>query len=253
MNERKHFLQFKYIAKTIIYLLFAIIIWNISKSFSTFRFIYIILMVIILAVTIFYDYLKYNIELIMGMVAEANNHLDTIVLIKKVENLDKINGVKNSLILPKALLFLDSNNPEGALEFVEKNENFMRSQLDYLLILKYTIFKSYTMLEDQDKAITAYQDLLKLKEENMKNKRMKLLFNWQQIEALYELQIKNYKRCKNLYNACDISKYNQRELLQYYFEIKCLAIKTNDRPLFNKCHDEMDKINSSSPLNIEWR
>lgn len=87
----------------------------------------------------------------------------------------------------------------------------------------------------------------KFKEVNMKNKRMKLLFNWQQIETLYELQIKNYKRCKNLYNACDISKYNQRELLQYYFEIKCLAIKTNDRPLFNKCHDEMDKINSSSP------
>lgn len=253
MKQRTTFLKVKYSLKIVLYISFIVIVMNIAMTLGAYRNFYLAFILIILAIALLYDYLKYQIEYVMIMLAEANNVDDIQNQINIIKKRDLFKGVENSLILPQLFLYLDQNKPQSALDYLEEHQKFLKSKLDYLLIYRTIHFKVHVMLNQHDQAIIAYQKLIKLKDTNLKNKKMKLLFNWDQIEALYNFELKKYKRSRNLYNRIDITHFNKREMLHYYYEQKILSIKSNDKQLFLSLSEKMSSINRQSPLNIEWR
>lgn len=248
MKVRSKMLNIKYLSKTLIYILFILATKQIVKFSDLSPVILWAIAIIVIMMDLFYSYLKYQTEMIMILLAEANDTHDINKRIKHIENIDLFKGMKNSLVIPKILLAFDTNNPQEVLNITKEHEHFLKSSLDYLLILRHSNFKALAMLEDNEAAKEAYKELLKLKDTNIKNKDMKLLFNWDQIESLYQYTLKKYTFSLKLYDKVDTTRYNQREKLQYYFEKYNVAQKLNNQKLIDQIHQEIKNINPTTNL-----
>lgn len=242
MKNRMIVLRIKFLSRIILYSLFLYATKLIINHNST-KTIYIIIASVALLINLYYDYLKYKTEKVMALLAEAQDPLIIKNNIDRIIKYDIAKGMVNSLIIPKILLAFDSNNPQEVLSIIEKNDKFLRSKLDYLLIRRYSCFKAYFLLGESQLANDAFYELQKLKDTNIKNKQMKLLFNWKQIDALYEMNNDNFKFSKKLYAQVDLKNFNKRERVQYYFENLILSNKMNNK------HDSLKFENKIKELN----
>lgn len=240
------------IIMTLVFIAFIFISINsIMQQESIFmKFVIAIIAIIVLGVSVFYEFLKLKYSQLQKSLVSASNHQETLQLRNQLVSLDKVKGMKDSVTLFDVLFLLDQNKPQEVLNLIDENEKLFKSSLDALLIKRHSIFKAYQLLGNRTQSKKAYQELEKLKETNLnKAKKMNLLYNWQQIEALntfYNQQ--DYQKALKQYQSIDTSKYNPRELIHLYSEYKELAKRINNKELVNELNSKIIAINPSSPF-----
>ncbi len=206
--------------------------------------------VIVLVITIYYDYLKRQYYQLQQALILSKNNGETLKLRDEFIKKDYFKGFKDSIILFDVLFSLDENMPQKTLQLLEENDRFFRSSLDMLLVKRYSTFKAYTLLNNRSQAKKAYDELLKLKDTNLnKSKKMNLLYNWDQIEALnIGFNLHKFRQAIQLYNQLDDSKMNNRELLHLNVEKRMFGQQLNDLAVVNLANGVINSISEDSPF-----
>lgn len=198
--------------------------------------------IIVLFFTWFYEYLKHLYTQAQYSLVSAQNPQDIHQKINHIKKLDKVGGMKDSLVTLETLLALDENNPQKAIDLINNNEKLFKANPDLLLIKKHSLFKAYTLLNNKTQAKKAYQELEALKQTNFKKNKMNLLYNWDQIEALAQGYLLNKSdKALNKYKKLDTTRYNPRELVQMYHEMNQITQSHQYSSL-------IESINPNSPF-----
>lgn len=245
-NKLKPYLQI------ILYLLFIGIAANaiLSTSSLIMKGFIAVFSVIVLAITIYYDYLKRQYYELQKALIMSESVIATQTLRDGFIKKDTFKGFKDSILLFDVLFSLDNNQPELTLQLLEENDRFFRSSLDMLLVKKYSAFKAYTLLENRSQSKKAYDELVKLRETNLnKSKKMNLLYNWDQIEALnLGFNLHKYSQALKLYNQVNTSKMNNRELLHLNVEKRWIGKQLNEVNVINEANLAINSISIDSPF-----
>lgn len=205
---------------------------------------------IVFIISAFYEYLKIKFTDLQKSLVTAKNIAQTE---EKRDNLNKLDfkrGMKDSITLFDVLFTLDKNQPQQTLNVLKENEPLFKVNLDNLLIKRYSTFKAYTLLNNRTQAKAAYHELSKLKETNLnKAKRMSLLYNWQQIEALNTyFNQQDYKKAIKMYNDIDTSNMNPRELLHLNVEKREVAKHLRNQQIIDETNSVINSISDDSPF-----
>lgn len=247
--------KIRWIVMTLVFLAFIFISISIVNSQETIvmKVLTSLVALVVLSITLFYEYLKHKYEKLQLLLIKSENIAEIEAAKNELVSLDKLNGLKDSITLFNVLYSLDKNKPLETLSLINENEKLFKSNLDALLIKRYSTFKAYQLLDNKTKAKKAYQELIKLKETNFKQtNKMNLLYNWDQIEALHLSYIKqDYQKALKLYNSIDTSKMNPREILHLNVEKRFIAIKTRNIDLLNKTNKIIKDISTDSPFREE--
>lgn len=212
-----------------------------------------IIATIVVFVTIYYEYLKVRYTYLQKSLVTANSISETQQLRDNFVKLDKFKGMKDSITLFDVLFSLDNNQPEMTLQILEDNEKFFKSNLDMILVKRFSTFKAMTLLNNKTKSKKAYQELLKLKETNLnKSKKMNLLYNWDQINAMnLGYNSNDANKAIKIFKQLDTSKMNPRELLHLNVEIREMARRIKDNALYQQADNVIKSISVDSPFRGE--
>ncbi|MCI5772930.1 MAG: hypothetical protein MR210_00015 [Erysipelotrichaceae bacterium] len=141
-------------------------------------------------------------------------------LIKK----DKLHNYQKSLLIFDTLYNLDCDQHQKNIDLLQANQRFFQGSLDYLLIRNYTYFISYYYLNNRSLLKTYYDKLLHLKDAKIKGQKVSPLYNWDLLEAIYQLALKNYRKSHTFFKNTDTTNLNNRELALYHLEYgRCLC------------------------------
>lgn len=200
---------------------------------------YSLLSSIILSISIYAKYLR---SIYVKLIKALNFECDIIKaaeLKEKLFNKDIFKNYKNSILIFDTLYNLDQGKYHENIELLKQNQKFFKGSLDYLLIRNYTYFISCYYLKKRNEVYEYYQQLQQLKGAKIKGKKINPLYNWELIDAIYFLTLKEDKKANKAFQAIDPVYFNNRELAFYYLEFgRCLMRlnKVNEaKKCFNQC------------------
>ena len=142
----------------------------------------------------------------------------------KILKFDLFKSYTQTLKIMETLLLIDENKAEECLTFLEDNEKLFKQNLDYLLIRNYSAFKAYFMIDNKSKVKKFYPEVTKLKGAKIKGSKVSPLYSWEEIDAVYYLSSKDYKKSRNAFESAHLGNMNSRELSHFYYEFALLAI-----------------------------
>lgn len=210
---------------------FIFFIFSVYQIFQTdnltHKILYAVFSILILGIALYSEYLKHLYKKAIYKIAfdcdpiQAENQMND--LLKK----DFFKAYKNEKIIFDTLVYVDQNEFQACLDHLEKNYEFFHASLDQLLIYHFNVFYCSWQLNDIDKAIDEYNKMLRMKNKKTKGAKANALYNWEYIEALYQLARKEYKQSYNAFKKVNITNMNPRELVQYhtYFAQVCAILK----------------------------
>lgn len=240
------------ILKVLLYLCFVVIYLNffLGTQDIVMRILYTGVMIIVVAFNLLYDCLKYWYQQLQKAFTIDCDLEKATFYRNKILKYDLLKGMRDSLALSDILMSLDANQPEAILELLDIHQKLLHTTLDYLYISHHSQFKAYTLLNNRTQAQKAYQQLVKLKEvsQRQRNRQISPLYNWYQIDGLYDYIQKDYKKSLAKYKQCNLAQMNPREQLHYHHELAHVyrSLKQNDQVLIQI--EAMKEIASTSPL-----
>lgn len=248
----KGYQKIRWVVMLFIILAFVFITYNtiIHQESLAMKIFVFVVAVIVIGVTLFYEYLKKKYTDLQKSLVTAHSIKETQALRDELVKLDKVNGMKDSIALFDVLFSLDKNQPEETLRLLDQNDKFFRSNLDMILVRRFSTFKAYTLINNRTQTKKAVQELYKLKETNLnQSKKMSLLYNWDQIEAMNLGYAQNDPRkALKVYQSMDTSKMNPRELLHLNVEIREMAHRIKDEGLITETNEVINSISIDSPF-----
>lgn len=142
---------------------------------------------------------------------------------------DFFKSYKQTLFIFDTLYYQDLHKPDTCIEILEAHDHMFRSSLDYLLIRNYTYFYSYYKLGNRTKVKAYYPEVMKMKGAKIKGSKVKPLYNWDYIEAIYLYMMKDYKKSLKAFCNVNLKNFNNRELAQYYHDYGKLYLQLQDK------------------------
>lgn len=193
----------------------------------------------VLAITIYFDYLKRLYEkMIYRLTADCNIELAEKAKQKLLQK-DFVHGFRKSLQLFDALLLLDKGQYQACLNHLETHKQLFHGTIDYLFISYHTQLHCCYFLNDKEQSEYVYQKLQELKQTNPKKYRA--LFSWDEIDGVYYLTQERNKKSIQAFQKVNAALLNPRETTYlYYMEAQAhLALKEQQKAseLLTQVHD----------------
>lgn len=244
--------KLKPLFKVMLYLFFIFIMINIALAYESLwmRIFVIATMLVVIAFNLLFDHLRGLLEK-MQIALTIDCDLEEVEGLRtKFKQTDLLRGMKNDLLLFDVLYLLDQNRPEEVIALINSKEKFFSGQLDYLFIKYHSLLKAYSLLHDKEKANESYEAIDKLRQTSLrkKNKRMNLLYNWDQIDALHALVNHQFNQALQKYKACDTRNMNPRELLHFNYELGSVYKALSQSRKAHECFAEVRRISPKSPF-----
>ena len=201
-----------------------------AKFMST-KILFIILLIIILGVALYSEYLKHLYKKAIKTIAfdldpeKANDKFNT--LLKK----DVFHAYNNDKKIFDTLYYIDQMEYKKCLEHIEENTKFFHSTVDQLLIYHYTKFYCSFMLNDLECAKQEYNKLERMRNTKVKGAKVSPLFNWEFMDAIYLVSRKDYKQSLNVFKSVNTENMNPREKAQYSYQFAMLCNKIKEKSL----------------------
>lgn len=200
----------KFILSIIAYLLFAVL-WVSIIVFgqNTFqKWIIVVLFLLVLIGGVFVEYLKQKYHGALYALNFEMNPDKAEALFDELQTKDLFNGYKDTRILFDVQVALYRKEYDKALKIMANNEKFFRSNLQMLHIFQYTRLRCYVAKGDNKRAVEAYKQLQLI----AKQKRAPRIFSKEEIEALYQLAIKNKYSAYEKFKAVNMKNMNPKEM-----------------------------------------
>lgn len=211
----------------------------IQAEFISTKILFIILLIIILGISLYSEYLKHLYRKAIKTIAydlnpeKANEQFNE--LLKK----DVFHAYKNDKKIFDTLYYIDQMQYAKCLKHIEENSKFFHSTIDQLLIYHYTKFYCSFMLNDLECAKQEYNKLERMRNTKVKGAKVSPLFNWEFMDAVYLVSRKDYKQSLNVFKSVNTENMNPREKAQYYYQFGLLCNKIKEKHL---CENYKNKI-----------
>lgn len=242
----------KLILKVVMVIIFVYVFYNLIRKANNLpiKVFYTCFGTIILLGTLFYEYLKhiYN-KMIVALTIECDQ-IKYNQLKEKLIKLDIFKGFKQSFIISDTLYYIDCKNGDKLLDILNKNENFYRGNLDYLLIYQHSLFSAYCLLNNRSQAKKSFDSLNKLRQTNQRRRKkvMKLLYNWDEIDGQYQLYVHHDpKKALSYFNNVKTNKLNPRERVLLFSKMAIAYKQLNNYQQALKFEQEIKTYNANSP------
>ena len=237
----------------IFYLVFALFV--LTQAFKTDillnRILYILLLVLILGMALFSEYLKLLYERTIKTLAFDLDPQSAMQQYEHLNKLDKFKAYKNSKLIFDTLYFIDQMEYSRCLEHLEQNYKFFHASLDQLLIYHFTRFYCSFMTEDTETAKAEYQKLLRMKNAKSKGNKVSPLYNWEYLDALYQFARKEYKQSYNSFKTVNTANMNPREKVQYFMQFARVSSKLNKKNTMDENLCKIKEMNGKSKTCLE--
>lgn len=174
------------------------------------------ILVVFLGITLLHEYLTYQYRsAIYSLTKEANAQVGMQKL-KKLKKLDILKSYDVSIFMFKCLAFIDIADPLQTLSHVDQKDTPTSSK-DVTLMKAYALFRANIQLNNKTQTKKAYQKLIELKNLKIKGKSFSPLFSWNDIDAEYEIMMKDYKKALSFLNQAQEEFMNNREKAHHYY------------------------------------
>lgn len=225
----------------------------IKTDIFMYRVMYLVLLVVVLGMALFSEYLKLLYEKAIKTLAFDLDPKQALENYNHLTKLDKFKAYKNSKLIFDTLYYIDEMEYAKCLEHLKDNYKFFHASLDQLLIYHFTNFYCSFMVDDLDTAKAEYQKLLRMKNAKSKGNKVSPLYNWEFLDALYQFARKEYKQAYNSFKTVNTVNMNPREKVQYHMQFARLCNKINEKNATheNKCKIKMMNGKSKTCLDIE--
>ena len=232
----------------IFYALFALlIIYNIVNTNKTsYKIMYLILLIVILGFALYSEFLKHLYEKAIKQLAYDCNPKQATQTFDFLMTKDFAHAYRNSRILFDTLCAMDELNIETTKRLLATNDKFFHSTLDQLLIYHYSQFFIAFLSNDEATGKIEYQKIIRMKESKVKGMKVSPLFNWDQLDGMYQFMRQDIKQSINLLKKVDTTYMNPREMVQYH--AICVGIGTKAKDIsFTQSHlKQLNQINGTS-------
>lgn len=248
--KNKLILHYRDILLHIVYLIFAIFsIWQILNTDKlSSQILYGAIAVVFLGMAVYAEYLRHlyqkAIKILLFDVDPKRAEQQFQFLLKK----DFFHAYQNSKAIFDTLYYADEMDASGCLQTLEVHDRFFHGSLDQLLIYHYTRFFAYVLQRDQEQLTKEYAQLQKMKGTKIKGQKLSPLYNWDFIDALYQLSKKEYKKSLNTFNHVHTENMNNRELMHLYFFKGVLLMKMSQKKKAADCFKQAANNEGSSRM-----
>ena len=237
----------------IFYLVFAVFVLSqiVKTEVMLHRILYILLLVLVLGMALFSEYLKLLYEKAIKTIAFD---LDPELAMEKYDHLnklDKFKAYKNSKLIFDTLYYIDQMEYDKCLQHLQDNYKFFHASLDQLLIYHFTNFYCSFMTDDLETAKAEYQKLLRMKNAKSKGNKVSPLYNWEFLDAIYQFARKEYKQAYNSFKTVNTVNMNPREQVQYSMQFARLCKKINKTNTLDENLSKIKAMNGKSKTCLE--
>lgn len=218
----------------------------IQVEFISIKILFIILLVIILGVALYSEYLKRLYKKAIKTIAFDLDPEKANEQFKKLLNKDVFHAYNNDKKIFDTLYYIDQMQYKKCLEHIEDNSKFFHSSIDQLLIYHYTKFYCSFMSNDLKCAKQEYNKLERMRNTKVKGARVSPLFNWEFMDAIYLISRKDYKQSYNVFKSVNTDNMNPREKVQYYYQFALLCNKIKDKNLYKNYKNKIINLKGLS-------
>lgn len=193
------------------------------------KILYIGIMVVFMSICILSEYLRFLFRKAIKALNMECHPSKAIEYCDKVKKYDIFHSYATTIKLFYLLIYKDQGNPEACLQILEENQKLFKQNIDYLLIRNYNEFYCAFMLNQHGKLKKAYPEVIRMKGAKVKGAKVSPMYSWEEIEGVYYLGIKDYKKSRNAFKSVNTKFMNNRELSHFYYEYALLEIAMNNK------------------------
>lgn len=235
---------------TILYSIFAIYsiyVMVVSETLEQ-KILFGVLFIVIFSVALYAEYLRFLYhKAIKTIIMDADpirgkEQFDQ--LLKK----DIFKSYKSSRAVYDTLYYADMLDAEGIEQTLTNNEKYLHSSLDNLLIWHYNKLYSAFLKSDIPGVQEEYSRIIRMKDAKIKGHKLNPLYNWDFIDALYQMARKDYKKSYNTFNSISLDNLNNREKLHIYYQYYRLCKIMHNTSKADELKNKILKINGKAKI-----
>lgn len=189
---------------------------------------YLLILCLILGIALWSEYLRHLYTKAIQLLNMNGNPEAAKQQFHQLLKKDVFKGYRKNELIFDTLYYTDQLKPMNCLQTLEKDYKFFHSSMDNLLIWDYTKFYAYFLLKNRTKTKQQYERVMKLKDVKIKGTKISPLYNWEFIEAIYQLSCKDYKKSLKAFQNVNPKNMNHRELMHYYYQFAQLYLAMKD-------------------------
>lgn len=209
---------------------------------------YLILLILILGVALYSEYLKYIYRKAIKVIAFDLDAKKGEEIFETLLKKDIFHSYKNDKKIFDTLYYIDQMKFEECLEYIEKHSKFFHSSIDQLLIYHYTKFYCSYNLGNYNIAKEEYSKLERMKNQKTKGAKVSPIYNWEFIDSVYLSSKKDYKQSLNTFKTVNTQNMNNREKVHYYYQCAVVCLKLKDRVQATKYIEYIKKLDGKSQI-----
>lgn len=226
--------QWQFALTMVIYLIFAGFTLNLAFSQASFleSLPFIAILVVFLGTSLWSEYLKFLFKSSIHTLTILCDPHAALISINSLINKDIFKSYQLSSFMLKCLAYLDMNEFNELISYLKENENKFNHK-DKTLITHYALFRSYAELDNKKQMKEEYAKLQELKNMSDKGKKVSPLFSFDDIDAQYQLALKQPKKAWLALQRSVVNYMNPREQMSHYvLRIMCeLALDNHKKAL----------------------
>lgn len=221
MKQRKYEESIRIIISTILYSVFIYFSFTqlTSAQTSTERWLLIALLLPILLIAVWYEWIRYlyrKIIYIYNFEVDIHRAVD---LMKKLRKCDFLQGFKNNEVLLMCFYFVDTNQPDPLNQLLDAFEKkLFKKSLDMLLVFNYNKMCYYQMISNKSQEKKYFEAILQLQDRKVKGKKISPLYNIESLFAQHYLFHNDLKKAYRTSTNANTSRSNPKEqaYVNYY-------------------------------------
>jgi hypothetical protein len=239
-NKKEHW-QFAF--TMVIYLIFTGFTLNLAFSQASLleSLPFVAILIIFLGTSLWSEYLKFLFKLAIHTLTIQCDPHEAMITIDSLIKKDIFKSYQLSSFMLKCLAYLDMNKYDELISYLDKNEDKFNHK-DKTLLTHYALFRSYADLDNKKQMKDEYSKLQELRNMSVKGKKVSPLFSFEDIDAQYQLVMKQPKKAwlalqrsavdymnprEKMYHyvlriMCELSLDNQKKALHYYEIMKAI-------------------------------
>lgn len=240
--------QVKPFVTIVVYIIFVVVSFmNIIKIESIpVRLFFILIILIILSLALWSEYIKYLYRKAIKTIAFELNPEKALDIFNELLKKDIFHSYQNEKYIFDTLYYVDQQEYQKCLDLINEKHDFFHANIDQLLIYHYTNFYCSYMLGDNETATSEYQKMRRMKDTKVKGAKVSPLYNWEFIDATYQLAKKDYRQSFNTFKTVNTAYMNPREIIQYYYQFSIASSKVKDKNKQQECQQAIKGYNGSS-------
>lgn len=146
-----------------------------------------------------------------------------------LERKDLFKTYKNNRGLFDTMVALEKGDPLLVLKTIEANDKKFSANVELFLIKCYYQMRAYLLLGQSQKLNVVYNDVSNIK----KMKKRPKIFQYDELDAIHKIAIKQYGEAYNLLKKVNITNMNPKEC-KFIFEELFKTAPENEKPKYKK-------------------